>query len=85
VLNITEPLFDPGHPRSANGGCTVRDIEIVTYFRRLAVRCLTASRDCFELRAREEFRRLAEEFTAKADDLERMQYRSCLKAQYRGD
>jgi hypothetical protein len=59
----------------------MRDIESVTYFRRLAVRCLTASRDCFELRAKEEFHKLAEEFTAKADEVERLQYLSRRKAQ----
>jgi hypothetical protein len=64
---------------------SMHSIDSVIYFRRLAVRCLTASRDCFELRAKEEFRRLAEEFTAKTDELERMQYRSRLKAQYGGD
>jgi hypothetical protein len=59
----------------------MHNIESVIYFRRLAVRCQTASRDCFELRAKEEFRRLAEEFTAKADELERPQYLSCRKGQ----
>jgi hypothetical protein len=29
-----------------------------------------AARDCNDCRAREEFRKLADEFTAKADDLE---------------
>jgi len=42
-----------------------------TYFRTLAVRCLTAARDCHDHRAREEFRLLADEFTAKANELER--------------
>jgi hypothetical protein len=56
----------------------MHNIDSVIYFRRLAVRCLTVSRDCFELRAKEEFRRLPEEFTAKADELERVQYRSRL-------
>jgi hypothetical protein len=45
-----------------------------------AVRCLTASRDSFELRAKEEFRKLGEEFTAKADELQRAGYRSRPKA-----
>jgi hypothetical protein len=62
----------------------MHNIESVIYFRRLAVRCLTASRHCFELRAKEEFRRLASEFTAKADELESQQYRSRHKAQYGG-
>ena len=59
----------------------MHNTESVIYFRHLAIRCLTASRDCFELRAKEEFRRLAEEFTAKADELESLQYRSRNKAQ----
>ena len=54
----------------------MHDIESGTYFRHLAVRCLTASRDCYELRAKEEFRKLAEEFAAKADELERVRYPS---------
>jgi hypothetical protein len=59
----------------------MRNIDSVIYLRRLAVRCLRASRDCFELCAKEEFRRLAEEFTAKADELERLQYLSRRNAQ----
>ena len=40
------------------------------YFRSLAARCRTASYDCFELSAKEEFRQLATEFNAKADELD---------------
>jgi hypothetical protein len=40
------------------------------YFRTLAAQCLKAGRDCSDLFAKEEFRRLATEFTAKADELE---------------
>jgi hypothetical protein len=47
-----------GHPVSA------------TYFRGLAVRCLTAARDCHDRRAKDEFRKLADEFTTKANELE---------------
>ena len=61
----------------------MHNIDSVIYFRRLAVRCLTASRDCFELRAKEEFRRLAEELTAKADEVERLQYLSRRKSAVR--
>ena len=46
----------------------------MVYFRDLAVRCRKASQECFELRAKEEFRKLAEEFTAKADALAREHY-----------
>jgi hypothetical protein len=46
----------------------------MVYFRRLAVRCHKASQECFELRAKEEFRRLAEEFTVRADELARAYY-----------
>ena len=42
-----------------------------SYFRTLAARCRTASRDSFDLFAKEEFRQLATEFYAKADELER--------------
>jgi hypothetical protein len=41
------------------------------YFRSLARRCLAAARNSFDLRAVEEFRKLADEFTQKASDLER--------------
>lgn len=40
------------------------------YFRSLAVRCRTAGRDSFDLFAKEEFRQLATEFNAKADELD---------------
>jgi hypothetical protein len=40
------------------------------YFRALASRCRKASHDCFDLYAQEEFRRLATEFHAKADELD---------------
>jgi hypothetical protein len=40
------------------------------YFRDLAARCRKAARECFDLYAKEEFRRLAGEFSAKADELE---------------
>jgi hypothetical protein len=43
-----------------------------SYFRTLAARCLSASRNCFELRAKEEFRQLANEFLQKADEVERV-------------
>jgi len=43
----------------------------VTYFRSLATRCLAAARNSFDIRAIEEFRKLAAEFTQKADQLER--------------
>jgi hypothetical protein len=41
-----------------------------SYFRALAARCRTASRDSFDLFAKEEFRQLATEFNAKADALD---------------
>jgi hypothetical protein len=41
-----------------------------SYFRALATRCRTASRDSLDLHAKEEFRQLATEFTAKADELD---------------
>jgi len=40
------------------------------YFRALASRCRTDARDCFDLYAKEEFRRLAREFETKAEELE---------------
>jgi hypothetical protein len=43
----------------------------VTYFRALATRCLVAARNSFDIHAVEEFRKLADEFTQKADQLER--------------
>ena len=41
------------------------------YFRSLAARCRTSARNCSDHYAQEEFRRLAHEFDAKADQLER--------------
>ena len=41
-----------------------------SYFRALATRCRTASRDSFDLHAKEEFRQLATEFTWKANELD---------------
>jgi hypothetical protein len=49
------------------------DIETAIYFRRLAARCMALARDCLELRAKEELRKLAEELAAEADTLEREQ------------
>ena len=40
------------------------------YFRTLAARCRTASRNSVDLFAKEEFRQLATEFTAKANELD---------------
>ena len=40
------------------------------YFRSLAARSRTASHDCFDLAAKEEFRQLATEFNAKAKELD---------------
>ena len=40
------------------------------YFRDLATRCRNSALECFDLSAKEEFRRLAGEFSAKADQLE---------------
>jgi hypothetical protein len=40
------------------------------YFRALAARCRTASRDSLDLFAKEEFRQLASEFNARADQLD---------------
>ena len=41
-----------------------------SYFRALAARCRTASRESFDLFAKEEFRQLATEFNAKASELD---------------
>jgi hypothetical protein len=41
-----------------------------SYFRSLAARCRTASRESFDLLAKEQFRQLATEFSAKAEDLD---------------
>jgi hypothetical protein len=41
-----------------------------SYFRALAARCRTASRDSFDLFAKEEFRQLATELNAKADEID---------------
>ena len=43
----------------------------VVYLRTLATRCLAAAHQSFDVRAIEEFRKLADEFTQKADQLER--------------
>ncbi len=41
-----------------------------TYFRSLAVRCLTVARDCYDRRTRDELHKLANEFTLRANELE---------------
>jgi hypothetical protein len=41
-----------------------------SYFRALATRCRNAACECFDLCAKEEFRRLAGEFATKADELD---------------
>jgi len=40
------------------------------YFRTVASRCRKSARDCFDLYAKEEFRRLANELDARAVELE---------------
>jgi len=40
-----------------------------TYFRSLAERCRTSARECRDHFAKEEFRRLAQEFETRADQL----------------
>ena len=40
------------------------------YFRSLAARCRVSARDCSDFFAKEEFRRLANEFESRADQLE---------------
>jgi hypothetical protein len=40
------------------------------YFRALASRCRKANRECFDLFAKEEFRRLEAEFNTKANEVE---------------
>jgi len=52
----------------------MRLIESDTYFLSLAIRCRKASMSCGEVLARQEFRKLAEEFTAKADEIARAYY-----------
>jgi hypothetical protein len=42
---------------------------IATDFRAIATRCRRSARDCVDLFAQEEFRRLAQEFDARADKL----------------
>ena len=44
------------------------------YFRALAAQCLKAGRDCSDLFAKEEFRRLANEFSTKADELDGLRF-----------
>jgi hypothetical protein len=41
-----------------------------SYFRALASRCRADARDCLDLYAKEEFRRLAHEFDSRAGELE---------------
>jgi hypothetical protein len=46
-------------------------MSVSIYFRSLAARCRTSARDCIDLFAKEEFRKLANEFETRADQLER--------------
>ena len=56
---------------TVEGGLADKDGPMsASYFRALASRCGKASHDCFDLFAKEEFRRLATEFNAKADELD---------------
>jgi hypothetical protein len=41
------------------------------YFRALAERCRRASRNTFEMESKEEFRKLGDELSSRADELER--------------
>jgi hypothetical protein len=41
------------------------------YLRSLVERCRRAGRNAFELESKEEFRKLADELSSKADELER--------------
>ena len=45
-------------------------MSVSIYFRSLAARCRTSARDCIDLFAKEEFRKLANEFETRADQLE---------------
>jgi hypothetical protein len=56
------------------GTAPMRDIESDTYFLSLAIRCRKASMNCGDILAQQELRKLAEEFTAKADELARKHY-----------
>jgi hypothetical protein len=46
-------------------------MSVSIYFRSLAARCRTSARDCIDLFAKEEFRKLANEFETRADQMER--------------
>lgn len=58
-----------GSTASSPGG--KGSVSTTSYFRSLATRCLTSARRCSDQFAKEEFRRLAVEFEAKAAQLER--------------
>ena len=58
VAGLTEPSVEGSLAMTAS------------YFRNLASRCRKASRECFDLFAKEEFRRLANELSTKADELD---------------
>jgi hypothetical protein len=73
VSNITEGYLQSDQGVGALGNASMADIETAIYFRRLAARCMALSRDCLELRAKEELRKLAEELAAEANALEREQ------------
>jgi hypothetical protein len=49
------------------------DLHTGIYFRRLADRCTALSKECLELRAKEELRKLAKELADEADAIEREQ------------
>lgn len=55
-----------------------------SYFRALTVRCLTIARGCCDRRAKEELAKLAQEFTAKADELEDRRYSTVCRS-FRGE
>ena len=56
---------------AALGWATEGATMLSEYLRKLALRCLSHSRDCFDLQGAEHFRLLADDLLAKAGELER--------------
>jgi hypothetical protein len=55
---------------SGAGWATTGAMMLSEYLRQLALRCLSHSRDCFDLKGAEHFRLLADDLLAKAGELE---------------
>ena len=71
VLSARKPSRVGDSSRAASGRLGDQGSHMLSeYLRQLALRCLSHSRDCFDLQGVERFRLLADDLLAKASELE---------------